>query len=88
MQIIYGGKTTKSIPIEGYPNSFCIRFDEMHYSNEEGSLKFLKYVIRPDVERERNKLSKPQQAVLVIMDVFKGQMTEVVQKNCKKKTSY
>ena len=39
MQIIYGGKNTKSIPKVDFPDSFHVTANPKHYSNEEESLK-------------------------------------------------
>ena len=49
-----------------------------HYGNEQESLKLLDDVIIPYVEMEREKLELPMQVAMIIMDVFKGQMTTSV----------
>lgn len=78
MQLIYGGKTSKSLPRVDFPDSFSLSVNVKHYSNEQESLKFFDEVIVPYLDSERKKLNLPNQYALVIMDVFKGQMTDKV----------
>ena len=78
MQLIYGGKTSKSLPRVEFPDSFTLSVNEKHYSNEQESLKLLDEVIIPYVTSEREKLQLPIQPALSLMDVFKGQMTTPV----------
>ena len=79
MQLIYGGKTVQSIPRFKFPESFSLSRNPKHYSNTEESLKLLDEVIIPYVvsERERLLLEKDH-AALLLMDVFRGQMTRPV----------
>lgn len=80
MQIIYGGKTAASQPCGfQFPKGFCLSQNPKHWSNEEETLKLINEVINPYLVRKRAelKLDKTQKA-LVVWDVFKGQMTEVV----------
>ena len=79
MQIIYGGKTSQSLPRFEFPRGFSLSINPKHFSNTEESLKFLKEVINHYVKHQRQllKLSTNQKA-LVIMDVFTGQMTTAV----------
>ena len=79
MQIIYGGKASKSIPTVSFPDSFLVSSNKKHYSNEKESLKMLEHIIIPYVKKQRQNLSlDPQYPALLIMDVFKGSMTEQV----------
>lgn len=79
MQLIYGGKTDRSLPRVAFPKEFSLSVNPKHYSNTEESLKFLDEIIVPYVTNERSKLNLPaNQKVLMIMDVFTGQMTEDV----------
>ena len=41
MQIIYGGKISKSIPKVAFPESFHVTANPKHYSNEEEPLKLM-----------------------------------------------
>ena len=79
MQLIYGGKTVQSLPRFKFPESFSLSANPKHYSNIEESLKLLDEVIIPYVisERERLLLEK-YHAALLLMDVFRGQMTRPV----------
>jgi len=85
MQIIYGGKTKKSIPKIDFPDSFHVTANPKHYSNEEESLKMMEHIIIPYVQKERKLLNLPvDHSALLIMDVFKGQMTDPVKEILKK----
>ena len=81
IQLIYGGKTKKSIPAFKFPDEFHVTANPKHYSNEKESLEMMRKIIIPYVEEEcrRLHLSNSHPAVL-IMDVFKGQMTDAVKK--------
>ena len=45
VQIIYGGKTSKSIPRVSFPDGFLVSANPKHYSNEEESLKMMEHII-------------------------------------------
>ena len=53
MQIIFGGKTRKSILRVSFPSSFCICANEKHYSSVAKSLKLFNEVIIPYVQKEK-----------------------------------
>ena len=78
MQLIYGGKTSKSLPRVKFPDTFTLSVNPKHYSNETESIKFFEEVIIPYIEAERERLGLPEQRALVLMDVFRGQMTDMV----------
>ena len=79
LQLIYGGKTLKSLPRVKFPSSFSLSANPKHYSNEEEAIKVLDEVIIPYVKAERESLELAvDHTALLIMDVFKGQMTERV----------
>ena len=81
MQLIYGGKTSKSLPRVNFSKSFSLSANPKHYSNEQKSIKVLEEIIIPYVKKERERLGmEKDQAALLIMDVFKGQMTSPVLK--------
>ena len=50
MQIIYGGKTSKSIPPVFFPDSFLVSANKKHYSNGKESLNMLEHIIIPNVK--------------------------------------
>ena len=78
MQLIYGGKTEKSLPRFNFPESFSLSANPKHFSNTAESIKVIEEVVIPYIEKQRQELEKPNQAALLIMDVFRGQMTEKV----------
>ena len=81
IQLIYGGKTKRSIPAVKFPDEFHVTANPKHYSNEKESLEMMRKIIIPYVEEQRRRLhlSNSHPAVLII-DVFKGQMTDAVKK--------
>lgn len=80
-QIIYGGKTQQSLPRVKFPPTFSLSANPKHYSNEEKSIKLLNEIIIPYLKKERNSLGlEKNHPTLLIMDVFKGQMTNPVLK--------
>ena len=82
MQLIYGGKTTQSIPGVKFLAGFSLSANPKHYSHTEESLKVFKDILISYIQKVR--LNAHQRALL-IMDVFKGQMTpeikEMLEKN-------
>ena len=79
MQLIYGGKTTKCLLRFKFPDKFSLSYNEKHYSNENEACKFIEEILQPYINEviERENLPVDQKS-LVIMDVFKGQMTPMV----------
>ena len=57
MQLIYVGKTSRSVPTVTFPRSFSISVDPTHYSNEKELLKVMKDIVVPYVEKERVNLN-------------------------------
>ena len=81
IQLIYAGKTKKSLPRVKFPASFSLSANPKHYSNETESVKILNDIIIPYVKNQREKLGlQKDHYALLIMDVFKGQMTSKVLK--------
>ena len=79
MQLIYGGKTSQSLPRYRFSKGFCLSFNPKHFSNTNESIKFLKEIITPYVVKQRELLKcQVDQKTLVIMDVFAGQLTAEV----------
>ena len=78
MQPIYGGKTEKNLPRFNFPESFSLGANPKHFSNTAESIKVIEEVVIPYIEKQRQELEKPNQAAVLIMDVFRGQMTEEV----------
>jgi hypothetical protein len=64
-----------------FPSSFSLSANPKHYSNEEESIRVLDDIIIPYVKAERETLAlAADHPALLIMDVFKGQMTARVLK--------
>ena len=79
MQLIYGGKTSKSLPSVEFPDGFSLSANINHYSNSEESIKVIKEIVIPYVEKSRKNLNLATNfPALLIMDVFRGQMTTAV----------
>ena len=80
-------KTSKSIPPVTFPDGFLVSANKNHYSNEKDSLKMLEYIIIPYAKKQRQNLNlDPQYPALLILDVFKGQMTKQVKELLYKNT--
>ena len=77
MQIIHWGKANQCLPKFEVLNGFSRSANPKHYNNAAESIRLIKEINIPYIEKERIslKLTKIQPA-LVIMDVFWGQMTE------------
>ena len=89
MQIIYGGKTSKSIPRVSFPDGFLVSVNPKHYSNEEESLKMMEHIIIPHVQKQSNTLKlDAEYPAMLLMDIFKGQMTDPVKEILRETTSY
>ena len=78
MQFIYGGKTKQSLPRFKFADGFLLSCNPKHFSNAMESIKLINEIIIPYVQSQRKELGKPKQAALVIMDVFRGQITDDV----------
>ena len=75
-QLIYGEKTSKSLPRVNFPKSFSLSANTKHHSNEQESIKVLEEIIIPYAKKAREQLGmEKDQGALLITDVFKGQMT-------------
>ena len=57
---------------------FSLSTNPKHFRNTEESLKIINEVILPYVEGERDRADNPNQLTLIILDVFKAQMTKGV----------
>ena len=85
MQIIYGGKTSKSIPRVSFPDGFLVSANPKHYSNEEELLKMMEHIIIPYVQKQCNTLKlDAEYPAMLLMDVFKGQMANPVKEILKR----
>ena len=76
IQLIYDGKTKQSLPRFKFPESFSLSANPKSFSNKAESLKVIKEIILPYVKQQLQELEKPDQAAILIMDVFRDQITE------------
>ena len=78
LQLIYGGKTKQSLPQYKFPHSFSLSVNPNHFSNTEESIKIIDEIVILYVKRERENLENGSLPALLILDVFRGQMTSEV----------
>ena len=78
IQLIYGGKTKQSLPRFKFPESFSLSANRKPFSNKAESLKVIEEIILPYVKQQCQELEKSDQTAILLMDVFRGQMTEEV----------
>ena len=79
MQPIYGGQTKKCLSRFKFPEKFSLSYNETHYSNEKEACKFIEEILKPYIKQVIERDNQPiDQRALVIMDVFKGQVTPMV----------
>ena len=78
-QVIYKGKSSKSLPSTTFPADWSITFTPNRWSNEETMKVYIEEIIAPYVRQTRERLSLSEDhPALAIFDVFKGQCTEDV----------
>ena len=79
VQLIYGGKTTQSLPRFEFQKDFTLSTNPKDISNTDELLEFLKDIIKPYIIKQRQILKcSVDQKALIIMDVFTGQITTAV----------
>ena len=71
-------KTNQSLLHFRFPESFSLIMNPKHYSNSLESIKIIDEVIIPYVNAQREILSNPNQAALLIFDVFRSHITDEV----------
>lgn len=80
-QIIYKGKTKRSLPHNASKdtNNFLFSFNTSHWSNEKETLRLIDNVLLPRIQEIKERLNLPDdQKSLLIWDAFKGQNTDAV----------
>ena len=65
-QLIYKEKTTQSLPKIDFPNGFSLSVNEKHFNNTQESIKFLKEIVIPFVDKKRSELKNLSQAAFLI----------------------
>ena len=76
--VLSGGKTAQILPRFKFPESFSLSVNPMHFSNTEESIKIINEVVLPYVDKQREKLGNHGQVALLILDVFRRQITQEV----------
>ena len=72
MQLIYGGEKIKAYLNLSFPLDFPSA-NPKHYSNTAGSIKLIKDIIIPYIEKEKISLKLPKtHPALLIIDAFRG----------------
>ena len=61
-----------------FPQEFSLSVNKKPYSNEVESIKLIEEIVLPYVKEKQERLRKSDQKVLVILDVFRGQITDDV----------
>ena len=94
IQIIYANpdnlcrKAKGSLPKYSFPPSFLVTFTENHCSNKAKSLEFVKEIFFPYLEDTKQSKSYPlEQHALIIVDTFKGQDNNTLEKLCAERNS-
>ena len=82
IQLIYSGKTKRSLPKFGFPKCFNVTFAPNHWSNYEKCVSLFKKIIFPYLKSKKEELGYPkEQYSLIVMDTFKVQDNADI-KNC------
>ena len=80
IQLLYQGKSNRCHPKFSFLAEFDVWNTPNHWANEDTTIRFIQRIILPYVQSVRAKNNTPDQAALVIFDVFKGHMGEAVQR--------
>ena len=76
-QLIYQGKTKKSLPHFQFPDSWNVTYSENHWANESTRRQYIMHILLPRLQEKRKELKlRPTYPALVLFDNFKGQCTE------------
>ena len=85
IQLIYSGKTKRSLPKFDFPKCFDVTFTPNHWSNYEKCVSLFKKIIFPYLKSKKEELGYPkEQYSLIVMDTFKGQDNADIKKLCLK----
>ena len=79
MQLLYQGTTNRCHPKFSFPVDFDVWHTPNHWANEDTTIRFIQHIIIPYIQDVRAEDNTPDQAALVVFDVFKGHMGEAVQ---------
>ena len=74
LQLIYTGKTKRSLPNVSFPKGFSLSCNPTHWSNEKETLRLLDEVIVPYIDEVKERKNLPEnQKCLLVWDAFKAQ---------------
>ena len=78
-QLIYTGKTERSLPNVKFPRGFCLAYNPKHWSNENETLRLIEDVLVPYIAKIKEEKSLPEsQKSLLLWDAFNTQSTQKV----------
>ena len=78
-QLIYTGKTERSLPDFTFRDGFCLAFSQKHWSNETKTIRLIEDLLVPSTEKVKEEKALPQsQKNLLVWDAFKTQATPKV----------
>jgi hypothetical protein len=73
-QLIYQGKTCRSLPAVKLPADFSLSYNTKHWSNEVETIRLLNDIIAPYITKVKEELGLPEnQSTLLLWDAFKAQ---------------
>jgi len=75
MQVIYKGKTKRCHSQFEFPSDWHTTHSAKHWSTEDTMVEYIEKIILPFLECRRDMLGE-EKAIAVVMDNFKGQVTE------------
>ena len=79
MQLIYKGKTHRSLPPTKFSAGFLLNYNESHWSNEKDIVNLVKDILNPYLRDTKERLGLDESQIsLLIWDAFSGQKTELV----------
>lgn len=78
VQVIYKGKTMRCHPHFEFPPGWHVTHSPKHWSTETTMLQYIEHIIEPYVRTVRDMLYTVTTPGVIIMDNFKGQVTEKV----------
>ena len=78
-QLIYKGKTSRSIQSANFTPGFLLSANKSHWSNEKETLNLLDRIIAPYLQTAKEELGlDATQKAFIVWDAFSGQETEGV----------
>ena len=81
VQLLYQGKTVRSLPHFQFPEDWHITSTSNHWANEETTRLYIEKIIFPYLHKKREELKlNSDQPALLLFDNFKAQCTEAILK--------